>query len=185
MRKILLIVLLILTANIPAQENYKGRISLTFNDEKIDLPINSVMIRKEDQIIISVRADRNNDSLLQNVALEFSFKKLTKESGGQTIDNLGMTISNHNKATSLGGEVTFSFATRNERANFSISRKGERVSWEINSLSLELNINEIIYVDSQFKIIGEFAGEFKSIDEKGETRKEVAKIKDGKFEIVI
>ena len=185
MQRLLFVLLIVFSFYIPAQENYKGRVSLTFNNEKIDIPINSIILRKEVQIILSIRAERNDDSVQQMVSMELSFNKLTKGKGGQTMDNLGMTISSQNKSTASGGEVTFSFAARNEHASYSVSRKGERISWDINSFSLKFNISEMNYVDSQFKIIGDFKGEFRSIDEKGNLRKDIAEIKDGKFEIII
>jgi len=61
--KKLIILVLVTGSLIFAQENSKGRISLVFNGEKIDLPIRNVTVMKQNNILISIRAEYNDSTI--------------------------------------------------------------------------------------------------------------------------
>lgn len=77
--KNIFVAILLLSSVVLAQENYKGKISLIFNDEKIELPINVVTLRKENKVLISIRAERNSEEVQQLISLQWEFKKLSTD----------------------------------------------------------------------------------------------------------
>ncbi len=184
MRKILLIALLILTANISAQENYSGRISLTFNDEKIDLPINSVMLRKEDKINISIQAERNEDTISQRIGFELVLKNLEINKTQQP-SAFRINVNTRTKKDSQFEEFRFDYLPDQQVAYYGFGNDIEKATWNINSLEFKIGIEEITYSNKSFIINGIFNGIFRSLNRKGEPRKDVVEIKNGKFEIVI
>ena len=174
----------------PKTESNKGRISFIFNGEKIDLPINTVTIMKQNNIIVSARAEHNDSTGQQMVSLELGFKKLSIEGGGiNERFRIDITVRDNSKLS--GKDLSVWYDNENwfngdqqkrETAHYGIFNKGERVSWEINSLSLRINATKITYDGNNLKIIGEFSGTFRSTLAKD---KEISEIKDGKFEIII
>ena len=184
MKKILVVLFLLSVCLFP-QEN-KGRISLTFNDEKIDLAINTITLRKENHILISVRAEQNDSISQKMVAIELGFKKLTSdEKEGLDGEGIRMQIDTRDKSKEEGKSFIFRYPPLGEEdASYGVYNKGERMTWSVNSISMKLNIKEVNFSNGLLKIIGEFSGIFKSALD-GKTRKEVAEIKDGVFEIII
>ena len=79
MKKYIFIALMFICSITIAQENYKGQISLLLNEEKIELPINVVSLRKENKVLISIRAERNTEDIQQLISLEWEFKKLSTD----------------------------------------------------------------------------------------------------------
>ncbi|MCL5029878.1 MAG: hypothetical protein M1480_12770 [Bacteroidetes bacterium] len=190
MKKIFIIIF-ISAISLFAQENNKGRISLVFNGGKIDLPINTVTIMKQNNIIISVRAEHNDSTSQQMVSLELGFRKLSTEGGGIN-ESFRIDINVRDNSKLSGKDLSVWWFDYNkdplkekeakESAHYGVFNKGERVSWEINTLSLRINATKIIYDGNNLKIIGEFSGTFRSTLAKD---KEISEIKDGKFEIII
>ncbi|MCB0753179.1 MAG: hypothetical protein KDC52_17030, partial [Ignavibacteriae bacterium] len=86
MKKYLVVALILLCSMAYGEENYKGKISLIFNGEKIELPINIVTLKKENKILISIRAEQSNEEDQQLFKLEWEMDKLTTND-----DDLTMT----------------------------------------------------------------------------------------------
>ena len=72
--KKLLILTLLAASLFFAQENSKGRISFVFNGEKFDIPISTVTIMKQNNILVSARAEHNDSTIIQTVNLEMGFE---------------------------------------------------------------------------------------------------------------
>ncbi len=188
--KKLLIIIFVSAIALFAQENNKGRISLVFNNEKIDLPINTITIMKQNNILVSVRAEHNDSISQQMVSLELGYSKLsTERSEGEGSFRIDISTRDNSKLSgkdlSVWYDSKYEFASDKqgrETAHYGVFNKGEKVSWEINSLSLRINTSKIIYDGNNLKIVGEFSGTFRSTLAKD---KEISEIKDGKFEIII
>ncbi len=189
MKKVLLLLLFIVPF-IYAQQNSKGTISLMFNGEKIDLPVRTVILRKEDHIILSIRAEHNDSNIQQMVSLEVGLNELSSGPNAETLEGTRIDINTRNAATNSGKSLSIWFnnnkpangKSQSEAAHYGVFNKGERVSWEINSISMKLAVTSVKYVNGSLHIEGEFQGIFKStLAPKGQ----VAEIKDGKFEVII
>lgn len=187
--KKLVIIIFISAIALFAQGNNKGRISLIFNGEKIDLPVTSVTLIKQDHIILNARAEHNVDKVQQMVALEIGFKKLAPgDSSLFPLIRININLRDNSKQT--GNDLAIQYDNsginggngKNEAAHYGVFNRGERVSWDINTMSLRFNLTNVSYTDNELKISGSFSGTFSStIAPKGQ----VAEIKDGKFEIII
>lgn len=182
MKKLAIVFLLALVTVFPQQD--KGKISLTFNGEVIELPINTLTIRKEDKILISVRAEQNDSISQKMISLELGFKKLSSD------DNKGLEpyetrlqISSRNNVEFSGKELFLNLSNDGE-GRFGVLKKGERVTWEITQLSMKFSVTKISLENDELKIIGNFSGTFRSMLD-GALRKDIAEIKDGKFEIIL
>jgi len=187
--KKLIILVLVTGSLIFAQENSKGRISLVFNGEKIDLPIRNVTVMKQNNILISIRAEYNDSTIQQIVAFEIGFKKLSP--GDSSLDYpITMNINVRNHSNNSGKNLTFSYVhdgaksgdEKNEQASYGIYSRGERLSWDINSFQLSIYVANVIYTGKELKITGSFSGIFRSTIA---PKDQIAEIKDGKFEIII
>ena len=189
MKKVLLLVLFIVPF-LSAQINTKGNISLVFNSEKINLPISTVSIQKDDGIILSIKAEKKDSIIQQMVTLELGFKELSSKPDAETLEGTRIDIITRNNTTNSGKELSIWFnndqagneKNKSEAAYYGVFNKGEKVSWEINSVSMKVNIISVQYIDGALHIIGECNGTFKStLAPEGQ----IAEIKDCKFEIII
>jgi len=182
MKKLVIVFLLAFVTVFPQQN--KGKISLTFNGEVIELPINTLTLRKEDKILISVRAEQNDSITQKMIALELRFKKLSAEEN-KGLEGYGtrLQISSRNNVEHSGREFMLNLSNDGE-GRYGIYKKGERVSWDITNLQMKFSMKKISYENDKLIIVGEFSGNFQSkLD--GTLRKDIAEIKDGKFEIII
>ena len=172
-----------------AQQSNNGNISLVFNGEKINLPINVVSIHKDNSLILSVKAEKEDSILQQMVNLELGFKELSSKSDAETLEGTRIDIRTRNNKNNSGKELSMWFDGLSvddkdyfEAAHYGVFNKGERVSWEINSISLKINIKDVEYKDGALHINGELNGTFRStLAPEGQ----VAEITDCKFEIII
>jgi hypothetical protein len=189
MKKILLLISLIAPL-LFAQQNTKGHISLVFNDEEISLPISTVSIHKENFIILSIKAEKQDSIIQQIITLELGLKELSSESNAGTLEGTKIEIYSRNNTTNTGKELLLWFSDLSGDTeskadvppHFSVYNKGETVSWEINSLSMEIHITDIKYVDKDLHINGKLNGTFKStLIPEGQA----AEVKDCRFEIII
>ena len=187
------IVLLLFVISTSAQNVKKGRISLTFNGEKIDLPISTVTMEKGKKILISTRAENNNEDIQQLVALNLTLDKLSLDNGDPlTADNFRLEIRTnkkvkyHNGTTSNSGKnFLISFSDKNMALQFSLFEGGEKLTWvNLRSIAMRLNITRIVFENNTFKISGEFYALLKS-GFKSFSGEEIAKVNAGKFEIII
>ncbi len=182
MKKLVIVFLLAFVTVFPQQN--KGKISLTFNGEVIELPINTLNIRKEDKIRISVRAEMSDSITQKMIALELGFKKLSSDDKkGLEPYETRLQISSRNNVEYSGKEFMLNLSNDGE-GRYGIYKKGERVTWEITKLSMKLSVKRIGLENDELKIVGEFSGTFQSLLD-GALRKDIAEIKDGKFEIIL
>ena len=182
MKKLAIVFLLALVTVFPQQD--KGKISLTFNGEVIELPINTLTLRKEDKILISVRAEQNDSITQKMIALELGFNKLSAEDRkGLDPYETRLQISTRDIKGSSGKELLLSLHGEPE-GHFGIYSKGERVSWDISILQVKFSIKKISCENDRIIIVGEFSGTFHSMLDRA-VRKDIAEIKDGKFEIIL
>ena len=190
--KQLLIICLLFAVNIAAQNINKGKISLTFNGEKVDLPISTVTMKKGKDIRISVRAENNTENIQQLIALDLTLAKLSLDDGDPLkIDNFRLEVRTnkkvkyHNGTTGNSGKKLLVSFEKKQSLQFSLFEGGEIVSWEnLRGIAIRLNITDIIFQNNSIKILGEFTAALKS-GFKSFSGQEVAKIEDGKFVIVI
>lgn len=174
-----LVFIFVLTLPLFSQQNEKGRINLIFNDEKIDLPVNLVVIRKENRIFINVRAEQRNDKFLQMVSLELVMRQLHPDSLED--EGIQFDIMTKNLLESSGKDLSFRIP---QFARYSSYNKNQRVTWENISFGLKIGIKNLVYIENRLKITGVFRAEFRSIESK-DPMIPIAEIKDGKFEIII
>ena len=179
--KNIIVALLIFSSIIFAQENYKGKVSFIFNDEKIELPIKTVSLRKENKVLISIRAEQNNENVHQYFSLQWEFEKLSTDDKDLSMyDAFSSAVGNRNK--SKKEELRFRM---NNSANDGelFVKKGNR-TWKLASFAMKFNIESISFENSAITIKGSMS--LKARDAKSKTPLEpVSEIKDCKFEIVI
>jgi len=191
--KQLLIICLLFAVNAAAQNINKGKISLVFNGEKIALPISTVTIKKGKKILISTRAENNNEDIQQVVALDLTLDKLSLDNGDPLkADNFRLEIRTnkkvkyHNGTTNNSGKsFRISLSDKNRALQFSLFDDGEKVTWiNLRSVAIRLNITRIVFENNTFRISGEFSALLKS-GFKSFSGKKIVTVKDGKFEIII
>ena len=187
MKKTLAIIFL--AVSILYAQSDKGKISFTFNGEKIDLPVTSVLIQYENNILVSARGEYNDSTVQQIIAIEMGFKKLSPEKSARSFPiKIDINLSNNVNKTRKSLSVQFdenglSSGNKNyEAAHYSIFTNGERISWDINTLHLTFDVSSVVYTGRELKISGTFSGTFSSTLA---PKEQFAEIKDGKFEIII
>jgi hypothetical protein len=190
MKSASILMLLFLVPLLFGQEDSKGTISLIFHDEEINLPINKVSIQKDEGIVLRFEANNNNAEIQQRVSIQIGLKKLSAEKDAETLEGTRLDIYTRNNKTKTGRDLsvwlddkeTDNELNKSEGIHYSIFNKGERVSWEINAVSLKINITEVKYADAELQISGELEGNFKStLAPEGQ----VAEIKECKFNVKI
>ncbi|MEJ2104232.1 MAG: hypothetical protein P8X47_06600 [Ignavibacteriaceae bacterium] len=188
MKKMFVLFLLIVPC-IFTQEINNGNISLVFNDEKIDMPINNILLNKDDSIVLSFKAEKQDSTVQQFVTLTLGLKKLSSEPEAESLEGTKIIIRTRDKKTDSGKELSVWFnedeskhrKKHSETIHYGIYSKGERVSWEITSVSLKIDITEVQLKDGVMHIKGEFNGEFKS---NAAPPGQIAKIENGEFTII-
>ena len=180
-KKYSIIFLLLLCSIVYAEENYKGKISFVFNGEKIELPISTVSLKKENKILISFRAESKNEGEHQLISLTWEFSKLsTNDEDLSMYDNFLLSVVNNKK----GEKDELRFRMNNDAQDGEIFvRKGNR-TWDLTSLSMKFNIENVSYEKSSLLIEGKL--KFEARDAKNEDpMRAISKLEDCKFEIVI
>lgn len=179
--KKLVVALLIVAFPILAQ-NTKGRISLIFNEEKFDLPITQVIVRKENDLLFSIRAEKNDSLGAQMVSLEFSIKSMTKEVDLSNPNDLRVSLTSQQRDDKFGKRFTFNYGPRD--ANVEMYYGNERVNWSSPSFQFRFNKIEITQSSNGLTIKGGFTAKYNADSQKSPL-KATAEIKEGKFEIVL
>jgi len=183
MKKYLLIVLILLCSMVYAQENYKGKISLVFNKEKIELPFNIITLRKENNIIINARAELNKEDIQQLINIQLSLKDLSmNERSIDVSKSFLFEIRNRTRKQKYANILLLSLDRNTNKSNIQYSEKG--YPWQITSFNLSMNLTKIFFVENKLIIKGKFNIEARSEKSK-EPLKPVVEIKNGKFEIII
>lgn len=171
-----------------AQENNKGNISLIFNEYKIDLPVTSIILRKENLIRLSIRGEQSIDDDQKIIALEFSLKDLKTDTKEFVLEGTRINILIRRNGIDSHGEELLVWFPENDfsegKAHYSVYKKGQKLNWDISSFNMKFNIDNISYFNGSLKINGSFSGKFRS-DLTKDPFESTAEIKDGKFEIVI
>jgi hypothetical protein len=177
MKKYLVVALILLGSILYAQENNKGKILLTFNGEKIELPINVVTLKKEDKVLISVRAEEGK----QLFKLEWEMNKLsTKDEDLIMSDAFLLNVVNN--VDGKIDELRFKMENNDEGGELFV-QKGDR-NWNLTSMAMKFNIESILFENSSILIGGNLS--FQARDAKSETpMKSVSEVEDCQFEIVI
>ena len=116
MKTMFLVVILLAFAIFPRQSN-KGSISLVYNGEKIDLPISTVSISKENGILLSISAQQNDASFQKIVELEIGLNKLSADPDAETLDGTKIKIVTKNKLTDSGSEFYIRFADKKDTSD--------------------------------------------------------------------
>lgn len=164
-----------------AQENYKGKLSFTFNEEKIELPINLVSLRKENKVLITIRAEQNTEKVQQLFSLEWEFKKLSTNHEDLSIYDAFLLNVVNNRGNEKD-ELLFRL-TNDGKGGGLVVKKGKR-TLNLLSLAMKFNIESISFENSSINIKGNLS--FQARDKDSKTPLEpVSEIKDCKFEIVI
>lgn len=177
----LAIIIILFSSVTFAQENNKGQISLMFNGEKIELPINVVSLRKENKVLISIRAERNNENVQQLFSLEWEFKKLSTDDKDLSMYDAFLLNVVNNKQDKRD-ELLCRF-TDDAKGGGIIVKKGTQ-TWSLANIAMKFNIESVSFENSSIKIKGNLS--FQTRDTKSETPLEpISEIKDCKFEIVI
>ena len=180
MKKIIAM-LFVVTMPLLAQ-NGKGKISLVYNDEKFDLPITQIVVRKENNLLISVRAERSDSSSLQSISLEFSLRSMSKDEKVSSDAEPMLSISSQSSKGQSRKRVTFNYGPKD--AVIEMYDGNDRLNWSSPSFQFLFDAVDIIHSHEGLKIKGSFSGKFIS-SPKGIQPKTMAEIKDGLYEIIL
>ncbi|MDP4115345.1 MAG: hypothetical protein Q8903_04385 [Bacteroidota bacterium] len=180
MKKTLIIIFVVLNISISMpQEKKGGYISLTLNNKKIDLPIFTVMLRKENAITITARGENNTEDIAQMISMEFRLRGLYKDS--IDVDGFGFDIVDSDRKLDVSTDVSLRMENY---ARSSTKIKGNRSSFEASSFQMKFAINEILFQNNKLIINGVF--NFKIYNKEAKAADYcVADIKDGAFRIEI
>jgi len=181
MKKYFVAILILFCSITFAQENNKGKISLIFNDEKIDLPINVVTLRKENKVLISIRAERNTENIQQLFSLEWEFKKLSTDDKDLSMyDAFLLNVVNNKQGQK--DELLFRMTNDGNDGEL-VVKKGMRY-WNLASFDMKFNIENVSFENSSIIIKGNLR--FKARNKNSKTPLEpVSEIQNCKFEIII
>lgn len=180
--KKLIIVLLIFVSQLSAQSS-KGRITLSYNDEKFDLPITQAYIRKENDVLVSARAEQNDSLGIKMVSLEFSIKSLIENAQLSNEHALRIFISNEVRNNrSVNKRFIFNYGPKD--VNVEIYYGEEKLNWSSPGLKFKFSDVSTLLTKDGLLIKGSFSGKYtsKNLDS---TLKTMAEIKDGYFEIIL
>ena len=179
MRKLLFICLLfsVITA---AQE--KGNISLVFDNETLNIPLNYVEIRKDNEIRIVARGEINNESERKFITMEIAQVKLDKKPKG-----FRLQVSSNNKKEDTGNELLFTYLGDDMTINISRYKNGEKITRNATFFNAHMDVTDLKIENDALVIKGNFDAVLKSTyDETSKQNKNpvvIAEIKNGSFEI--
>jgi len=173
--------LILLTITTGGKESNKGKVSLIFNGEKIELPITTVSLIKEDVIVLSIRAEKNRDNIEQLVSFQIGFKKLSTEDKYLEIyDDFLLNVVN--KGDGKNEELLFRMEKGGAEGEVTV-KKGNR-TWNLANFAMKINFEKVLFENSSLIIKGDLS--FKFRDTKSETPLEpICKVEKFSIEIVI
>lgn len=191
MKKMILFIC-IMASFLSAQQNNMGTVSLIFNGDKIVLPINKTTIQKKKVILLRFEAEYKDSLLKQMVAIQIGLVELSSKDdpASETLEGTRIDIYTRDNRTDSGKDLSIWFDdngpvneyNKSDVAHYGIYNKGEKLSWEINTISMKMDITSIDYKNNALHIKGEISGTFKSTLAKDEQE---AKIEQCKFEIIL
>ena len=177
-----------LTTLVLAQTDKNSSVNLIFNNEAIDLPIVSVSLVKSNGLLLNFKAERNDSEVQQEVTFQVGLKELSSDNA-EVLEGSQIYISNRNTKAGTGNELSIKFNNvsdkkegNDEKANYSFYKKGEKVSWEINSISMRIGITSIKYKNGRLFIEGSCNGKFTSTLA---PKDQNAEIRNCNFQIII
>ena len=185
MKKLLVFIFLIAPV-IFAQSNNKGNISFIFNNNKIDLPISSIMLRKDNNTVLTARAEQNNEESKKLISIEmtfgndaFSAKKDPKE--------LRLEILSRNNFQTDGEQLSIHYPPGNDKGelSYTVFNRGERLNLNLQSFHMIFNLENISYKEGAIKINGTFSLKCSYSLKQNSSDNNSIEVKDGKFEIII
>jgi len=159
----------------------KGRISLIFNDTKIDLPVNSVVLRKENNIVLTARAELNNENIKQLISMEISFNSFSIDS--VDIYN-SFLLEVRNQSNTISSREAFILRFEDNANSGEVSYAKGNKSWNANAISLRFDVSKIDFSNDHLMIQGTFTVAIRS-QESDTPLEPIAEIKDGEFEIIL
>lgn len=180
MKKMAIIFLLIALPSLA--QNNKGKISLVYNEDKFDLPVTQIVVRKENSLMISARAERNDSLGQQMISLEFALVNMAKDAQLSSKDEIRLWIFNQEKKDPLGKRFTFNYGPKDVVVEMYLGN--EKLNWSSPSFQFKFDNVEITHTNEGLKIKGSFSGKYNSTPQ-GTQLKTVAEIKEGKFEIIL
>lgn len=180
MKKILFVLLAVaLTMAASPQEKKGGYIALTLNDKKIELPIFTVMLRKENAVIVTARGEENTENVSKMISMEFRLKGLYKDS--LEADGFGLDVVNADKKNDISEDLSL---RTDSYVRYSKRNKRDRTSFEVTSFEMKFNISSIDFKNNRLIIEGVFNLKMRSKEVKS-AGNIAAEIKDGSFRIEI
>ncbi len=182
MKKIFVLVV-VLALPMFSQVN-KGRIALSFNGEKFDLPINSIMIRKENEIVVSARAEKNDSTGQQLISMELPFKDFNKANLSMSIkeSELRIQIVSRRTTDKLEKRFNFNYGPKDVMVEYFYGK--EKVNWQYPSMNVRIDATKIEYTGNELRIEGTFNGKYIS-NMPSQESKTIVEITDGYFEIIL
>lgn len=159
----------------------KGRISLILNDTEIDLPVNSVVLRNENSIVLSARAELNNENVQQLISLQLSFNSLSADSI-DVYNSFLIEVRNQGSKVSSKEAMIVRFEDNAKRGELSYTKGSKK--WNTTSFAMRFDVSKIDYSNDHLVIEGTFSVKLRSV-ESDTPLDPIAEIKDGKFKIII
>ncbi|MCF7859563.1 MAG: hypothetical protein K9N07_09635 [Candidatus Cloacimonetes bacterium] len=173
MKKVIIVFFAIVSILYSQAPDYNsGKITLTIDDKEITVPVESVSIRKLDNILISVQGRNKAGDEQQNVYLEFGMKNF----GGGEIPDEQLSLKVDVKTSRF---YVFTFSLQNGNAHY--SSIPERFIFD--DVSTQFNIDSVEYKNGSIIISGNFNGLYSSAGGKSTTTGKT-EIKNGAFEII-
>lgn len=172
MKKLLLIIsVLLFSFNAIAQEESSGSISLMIDKENVEVPVNSVSIRKGNNTLVSIHGQIRSGDKQTSVDIEFNCDSLTEKIIPP--EDLSMKID-----ISTSRFYGFVFSFRSGSAEY--MSIGERYKYD--DVDSEFRIESVDYKEGSFIIAGSFSGSYSISSGKAKDAAQT-QIKNGKFEI--
>lgn len=183
MKKIFLFILFIIPS-LSAQQSDKGNISLVFNGSNINLPIVAVSIIKGNLINLKIVAEQKDSLIQKSVMLDLNIKELSPKPDAEILEGTAIKVYTLDNKTKSGSALMIHFGNNNDKniSHYVVINDGKNSDWEINTVSLSINIIDVKYINGALHLNGECSGIFKSKDV---PENQTAEIKDGKFEVII
>ena len=161
----------------------KGRVSLIFDDEKIDVPVTSISINKDENVRIGFRAEKNDSVHSKWISMELTLSKFSTDEDVSHFQSLRIQVQSSSKTNTQKK----SFILNYEKGNIQVQlyNNGDVINWTAqNMVKFQMDIGDIKYDGNELKVTGTFSVDVNKFSQDNKIRAE-AHIKDGKFEIVL
>lgn len=159
----------------------KGNISFTFNKTDIKGPIMSIIIRKENNVLISVYARMEQADAINNIHLDFAIPGLV--TGAKVVEDYTSFDYQTNRKNSKENNTmssSFHFASVGSKAHYTTLF----AQFEYPASPTKVSLDEVSFKDGRLKIRGSFEGVY-TIPEEQIADVSRCEVKNGKFEIIL